>query len=68
MSGFKLDWSFEYDPPADPTECPDFANSNFLTTSTWAHEKMLELAANLDWAIPNHARGMKNLLKYSQRK
>merc|ERR1739838_1267340 len=29
---------------------------------------MLELAANLDWAIPNHARGMKNLLKYSQRK
>ena len=66
MTGFKLDWSFE---PIDvPTDCPDFANMNFLETSAWTHQHMLDLAEDLDWARPNHLNGMNTLLNYSRRK
>ena len=68
MTGFKLDWSFEPIEVPEPTDCPDFATMDFLSTSAWTHQKMLNLAADLDWAKPNHANGMRNLLKYSRRK
>ena len=63
MSGFKLDWSFEYVPPV---ECPKFAQIGFLETSSWAHAKMVDLSDGLDWVLQRHGNGMRNLLNYSK--